>query len=123
MDFYIMLDTVLLSDTNVTYYVLFMMQIKNVYNMRIKETDRIKAVYNELTKLGATVTELEDGLIIQPAVKYNENVEIDTYDDHRMAMSFSLAGLKIPGVKIKDPDCVSKTFPNYFDEFEKIYTK
>ena len=98
-------------------------EIKNVYNMRIKETDRIKAVYNELTKLGATVTELEDGLIIQPAVKYNENVEIDTYDDHRMAMSFSLAGLKIPGVKIKDPDCVSKTFPNYFDEFEKIYTK
>lgn len=96
-------------------------EIKNVYNMRIKETDRIKAVYNELTKLGAKVTELEDGLIIEPAVKYNENVEIDTYDDHRMAMSFSLAGLRISGVKIKDPDCVSKTFPNYFEEFEKIY--
>jgi 3-phosphoshikimate 1-carboxyvinyltransferase len=98
-------------------------EIRNVYNMRIKETDRIKAVYNELTKLGATVTELQDGLIIQPAAKYNENVEIATYDDHRMAMSFSLAGLRIPGVKIKDPDCVSKTFPNYFQEFEKIYTK
>lgn len=98
-------------------------EIKNVYNMRIKETDRIKAVYNELTKLGAKVTELEDGLIIEPAVKYNENVEIDTYDDHRMAMSFSLAGLRIPGVKIKDPDCVSKTFPNYFEEFEKIYIR
>ena len=98
-------------------------EIKNVYNMRIKETDRIKAVYNELTKLGAKITELEDGLIIEPAVKYNENVEIDTYDDHRMAMSFSLAGLRIPGVKIKDPDCVSKTFPNYFEEFEKIYIR
>ncbi|ADL52691.1 3-phosphoshikimate 1-carboxyvinyltransferase [Clostridium cellulovorans] len=98
-------------------------KIENVYNMRIKETDRIKAVYNELMKLGAKVTELEDGLIIEPAVKYNENVEIDTYDDHRMAMSFSLAGLRIPGVKIKDPDCVSKTFPSYFEEFEKIYNR
>lgn len=96
-------------------------EIQNVYNMRIKETDRIKAVYNELTKLGAKVTELEDGIIIEPQAKYNENVEIDTYDDHRMAMSFSLAGLIIPGVKIKDPNCVSKTFPNYFEEFGKIY--
>jgi 3-phosphoshikimate 1-carboxyvinyltransferase len=96
-------------------------EIKNVYNMRIKETDRIKAIYNELTKLGAKVTELYDGLIIEPSKKYNENVEIDTYDDHRMAMSLSLAGLKIPKVKIKDPQCVSKTFPNYFDEFEKLY--
>ncbi|MGM0507591.1 MAG: 3-phosphoshikimate 1-carboxyvinyltransferase [Fusobacteriota bacterium] len=96
-------------------------EIKNVYNMRIKETDRIKAVCNELTKLGAKVTELEDGLIIEPVEKYNEGVSIDTYDDHRMAMSFSVPGLLIPGTKIKDPGCVSKTFPNYFDEFEKIY--
>ncbi|BDU50689.1 3-phosphoshikimate 1-carboxyvinyltransferase [Haliovirga abyssi] len=96
-------------------------EIKNVYNMRIKETDRIKAVYNELTKLGAKVTELEDGLIIEPVKKYNEGILIDTYDDHRMAMSFSLAGLLIPNTKINDPKCVSKTFPNYFDEFEKIY--
>lgn len=96
-------------------------EIKNVYNMRIKETDRIKAVYNELTKLGAKVTELEDGLIIEPSKKYNEGILIDTYDDHRMAMSFSLAGLLIPNTKINDPGCVSKTFPNYFSEFEKIY--
>ena len=96
-------------------------EIQNVYNMRIKETDRIKACYNELTKLGAKVTELEDGLIIEPQEKYNEGVEIDTYDDHRMAMSFSVAGLLIKDVIIKDPGCVSKTFPNYFDEFEKIY--
>lgn len=96
-------------------------EIQNVYNMRIKETDRIKAVYNELTKLGAKVTELHDGLIIEPVEKYNNGVEIDTYDDHRMAMSFSLAGLKVEGTVIKDPGCVSKTFPNYFDEFEKIY--
>lgn len=99
-------------------------EIKNVYNMRIKETDRIKACYNELTKLGARVIEKEDGLIIYPknsAGEYNKNVLIDTYDDHRMAMSFSLAGLLIENVKINDPACVSKTFPNYFDEFEKIY--
>ena len=96
-------------------------EIQNVYNMRIKETDRIKAVYNELTKLGAKVTELNDGLIIEPSDTYNEGIEIDTYDDHRMAMSFSLAGLKIKNTTINDPGCVSKTFPNYFDEFEKIY--
>ncbi len=98
-------------------------EIKNVYNMRIKETDRIKAVYNELTKLGAKVTELYDGLVIEPSEKYNEGIEIDTYDDHRMAMSFSLAGLKVKNTFINDPGCVSKTFPNYFEQFEKIYNK
>lgn len=99
-------------------------EIKNVYNMRIKETDRIKACYNELTKLGAHVIEKEDGLIIVPKdtpSQYNNNILIDTYDDHRMAMSFSLAGLLIEGVKINEAECVSKTFPNYFDEFNKIY--
>ncbi len=99
-------------------------EIKNVYNMRIKETDRIKACYNELGKLGAGVEELYDGLIIEPKEnidEYNNKVLIDTYDDHRMAMSFALAGLKIDGVLIDDPGCVSKTFPNYFDEFERIY--
>ncbi len=99
-------------------------EIQNVYNMRIKETDRIKACYNELTKLGCEVEELHDGLIITPQeniADYKTDVEIDTYDDHRMAMSFSLAGLKIEGTTILDPKCTSKTFPNYFDEFEKIY--
>lgn len=96
-------------------------EIKNVYNMRLKETDRLKALNIELTKLGAKVIELEDGIIIEPNDNYKENVTIDTYDDHRMAMSFSIAGLKIPGTIIDDPDCVSKTFPNYFDEFEKLY--
>ncbi len=99
-------------------------EIKNVYNMRIKETDRIKACYIELGKLGARVEELYDGLIIEPMENpsdYNKGVVIDTYDDHRMAMSFALAGLKIDNLLIDDPGCVSKTFPNYFDEFEKIY--
>ena len=96
-------------------------EIKNVYNMRLKETDRLKALNIELTKLGAKVIELEDGIIIEPNDNYKENVTIDTYDDHRMAMSLSIAGLKIPGTIIDDPDCVSKTFPNYFDEFQKLY--
>ncbi len=96
-------------------------EIKNVYNMRIKETDRIKAVCNEIKKLGGEVIEYEDGLTVIPKNQYKSGVEIDTYDDHRMAMSFTLAGLLIDDVNILDPGCVSKTFPNFYDEFEKIY--
>lgn len=125
----IIVDMKHISDTAQTLSVVSLFakgptEIKNVYNMRIKETDRIKACYNELTKLGATVVEKEDGLIITPKdtpSQYNNDVLIDTYDDHRMAMSFSLAGLLIDGVKINEAECVSKTFPNYFDEFAKIY--
>lgn len=90
--------------------------IRNVGNMRIKECDRISATVTELRKLGATVHEWEDGLSIQG----NETLHgatLETYDDHRMAMSFSLAGLKIPGVVILDPGCVSKTFPQFYDAF------
>ncbi len=98
-------------------------EIKNVYNMRIKETDRISAVCNEIKKIGGEVEEYEDGLTIIPKnlEDYNTDVDIETYDDHRMAMSFTLAGLRIEGINILDPGCVSKTFPNFYDEFEKIY--
>ncbi|MGE5329593.1 MAG: 3-phosphoshikimate 1-carboxyvinyltransferase [Deltaproteobacteria bacterium] len=95
-------------------------EIKNVYNMRLKETDRLRAVANELVKLGAGVEEKKDGITIYPASSYKA-AEIETYDDHRMAMSFTLAGLKIPGIRIANPGCVSKTFPQYFNEFQKIY--
>jgi 3-phosphoshikimate 1-carboxyvinyltransferase len=94
--------------------------IRNVYNMRLKETDRISALCNELRKFGAFVEEYEDGLKIVPSNDYKA-ADIDTYDDHRMAMSFAVAGLKIEGVRISNPACVSKTFPNFFIEFEKIY--
>ncbi len=97
-------------------------EIRNVSNMRIKETDRLKALNNELSKLGAEVVEKEDGLVIHPADSYRP-AEIDTYDDHRMAMSFALAGLRIPGIRIKDPGCAAKTFPDFFKEFEKIYQR
>ena len=93
--------------------------IRNVANLRVKECDRIAATATELRKLGAAVEEFPDGLSIRPGELHG--AEIDTYDDHRMAMSFALAGLRIPGVIIKDPDCVSKTFPDYFKTLESLY--
>lgn len=94
--------------------------VTNVANMRIKETDRITALKNEILKLGGEFIEREDSFTIIPKPSY-KGVTVETYDDHRMAMSFSLAGLKIPGVIIKECNCVSKTFPDYFKIFNKIY--
>ncbi|MDT8446715.1 MAG: 3-phosphoshikimate 1-carboxyvinyltransferase [bacterium] len=87
--------------------------IRNVANMRIKECDRITAVCTELRKLGAVAEEFEDGLAITGGGNL-QGAELETYDDHRMAMCFSLAGLKLPGVKLLEPACVTKTFPRYF---------
>ncbi len=93
--------------------------ITGIGNLRIKETDRIQALATELSRLGAGVDSGEDFLTIRPAKHYS-GAEIETYDDHRMAMSFALAGLKIPGVKIKNPRCVEKSFPDFFDRFGKL---
>ncbi|WP_380026897.1 3-phosphoshikimate 1-carboxyvinyltransferase [Effusibacillus consociatus] len=93
--------------------------IRNIGHIRIKETDRIHAVVTELRKLGVQVEEWEDGMRIYPASQIRP-AEIDTYDDHRMAMAFALVGLRVNGVKIKDPGCVSKTFPTYFEVFTKM---
>jgi 3-phosphoshikimate 1-carboxyvinyltransferase len=95
--------------------------ITGVSNLRIKETDRIKALVAELTQLGGSVKELDDGLVIVPGKL--QPAEIETYEDHRMAMSFSIAGLKIPGVKIKNPECVSKSYPDFFEELQSLYNK
>ena len=92
--------------------------IKNVANLRIKETDRLAALASELHKLGAGTETGPDWLRIQPAPL--RGAEIETYDDHRMAMSLSLAGLRVPGVVILDPGCVSKTWPDFFDAFEAL---
>ena len=86
--------------------------IKGIGNLRIKETDRIEALANELGRLGAEIETGEDFLIIRPS-EY-QGAEIETYNDHRMAMSFAIAGLIIPGVKIKNPKCVEKSFPDFF---------
>ena len=93
-------------------------RITNVGNLRIKETDRLAALETELRKLGAQATAGEDWLEIQPRPLHGAT--IDTYDDHRMAMSFSLAGLQVPGVVIRDPGCVSKTWPDYFEVFRQF---
>jgi 3-phosphoshikimate 1-carboxyvinyltransferase len=93
--------------------------IRNVANLRVKETDRLTALHRELSRLGATVEELPDGLIIRPPDRLTP-AAIDTYDDHRMAMSFALAGLKCPGLVINDPQCCAKTFPDFFERFERI---
>jgi 3-phosphoshikimate 1-carboxyvinyltransferase len=93
-------------------------RIRNVAHIRHKETDRIAAVATELRKLGADVDEFGDGLLIRPHAL--RGATIDTYDDHRMAMSFALAGLKSPGVVIRDPGCTAKTYPNFFADLAEL---
>jgi len=95
-------------------------KLHNIGSWRVKETDRIKAMATELKKLGAEVVEGEDFIEITPPIHIKENIEIDTYDDHRMAMCFSLVSLKNIPIIINDPACVNKTFPTYFEVLESI---
>ena len=87
--------------------------IRNIGHIRHKETDRIEALTTELRRVGADVDEREDGLTIRPGGLL-QCAEIETYDDHRMAMSFAILGLRSPGITIRDPECVAKTFPGFF---------
>jgi 3-phosphoshikimate 1-carboxyvinyltransferase len=93
--------------------------LKNIASWRVKETDRIHAMATELRKLGAMVEEGADYLCITPPQNF-QHATIDTYDDHRMAMCFSLAAFGGMGVRINDPHCVAKTFPGYFAAFAGI---
>ncbi|MDH3645100.1 MAG: 3-phosphoshikimate 1-carboxyvinyltransferase, partial [Gammaproteobacteria bacterium] len=93
--------------------------IRNIYNWRVKETDRLDAMSRELRKLGAKVEEGHDYLEISPPERW-QSATINTYDDHRMAMCFALCALGGAPVTINDPDCVSKTFPEFFREFERL---
>ena len=93
--------------------------IRNIYNWRVKETDRLVAMATELRKVGAEVVEGRDYLEITPPTEIVP-ATIDTYDDHRMAMSFSLAALGTSEITINDPSCVSKTFPDYFEQLSSI---
>ena len=86
--------------------------IRNVAHIRDKETDRISDLGRELARLGARIEERHDGLTVHPAQL--SSAELATYDDHRMAMSLALAGLVVPGVRILDPRCTGKTFPEYW---------
>jgi len=92
--------------------------IRNVAHIRHKETDRLAALATELRRVGAEVDEFADGLTITPRPLHG--AEIETYNDHRMAMSMALVGLKVPGIVIKNPGCVAKTYPGFWDDLEKL---
>ncbi|WP_427977646.1 3-phosphoshikimate 1-carboxyvinyltransferase [Agarivorans sp.] len=93
--------------------------IRNVYNWRVKETDRLAAMATELRKVGATVNEGHDFIEVTPPAQL-KHAAIDTYDDHRMAMCFSLVALSDTPVTINDPKCTSKTFPDYFERLQQL---
>ena len=93
--------------------------IRNIYNWRVKETDRLTAMATELRKVGADVVEGEDYISITPP-KLLKHAEIDTYNDHRVAMCFSLVALSDTPVTINDPKCTAKTFPDYFDKLAHV---
>ena len=94
--------------------------LRNIASWRVKETDRIAAMAAELRKVGAKVQEGEDFLVVTPPAKLIPNAAIDTYDDHRMAMCFSLVSLGGVPIRINDPKCVGKTFPDYFERFSAL---
>ncbi len=93
--------------------------IRNVAHWKLKETDRMTALKTELQKLGAQITATDSDLHIHPPTELKGG-RISTYDDHRMAMSFAVAGLRVPGIVIEDPDCVAKTFPDFFERLEAL---
>jgi len=93
--------------------------IRNIYNWRVKETDRLTAMATELRKVGASVIEGEDYISITPPLTL-KHAAIDTYNDHRVAMCFSLVALSDTAVTINDPKCTAKTFPDYFDQLAQV---
>ena len=97
-------------------------RLRNIASWRVKETDRIAAMATELRKLGAHVEEGADFLTVTPPAgsRLTDSAAIDTYDDHRIAMCFSLAALGGVTVRINDPKCVAKTFPDYFEQFDEV---
>ncbi|HLO17512.1 MAG TPA: 3-phosphoshikimate 1-carboxyvinyltransferase [Anaerolineales bacterium] len=94
-------------------------RISGIASARLKETDRVHATCTELTRLGIRVEEYADGMTIYPCNDI-QPATVQTYDDHRMAMAFSLIGLRVPGIAIENPSCVSKTFPNFFQVLDSL---
>jgi 3-phosphoshikimate 1-carboxyvinyltransferase len=94
--------------------------LKNILHLRVKESDRVAALTSELRKIGARAEKTADGMVIQGVA--NRGAEIECYNDHRIAMSFAIAGLAIDGVIIKDPDCVKKSFPDFWDRLDALST-
>jgi len=94
-------------------------EIKNVKHLKVKESDRLASVANELSKMGVEANLTDTGLVIKGGIPHG--AEISTYKDHRIAMSFAIAGLKVPGIFIKDEKCVKKSFPDYWNVFNCLY--
>jgi len=93
--------------------------ITNCAHLRIKESNRLQALATELNKTGVRIKETDDGLVIEGDAP--RGAEIETYNDHRIAMSFAVLGLAIPGMRIKDENCVDKSFPGFWEELGKLY--
>jgi 3-phosphoshikimate 1-carboxyvinyltransferase len=93
--------------------------ITGVAHLRHKESDRLQAVAAELARLGIEARETADGLVIRGGAP--KGAVIHTYNDHRIAMSFAVAGLKAEGMVITDPDCVAKSFPDFWEFFHRLY--
>jgi 3-phosphoshikimate 1-carboxyvinyltransferase len=96
-------------------------EITDAGRMREQECDRVHAMVTELERVGAKVEERPDGFSVWPVEAGRlRGADIETYNDHRMAMCFAVLGLKVPGIRIKNPSCVSKTFPNFFEKLERL---
>jgi 3-phosphoshikimate 1-carboxyvinyltransferase len=93
-------------------------RVRGIGFIRAKETDRIAAIVAELTRAGVRAQAHEDGFSVQPGEVHGARFE--TYDDHRMAMSLALLGLRVPGVEIADPGCVAKTYPGFFADLDRL---
>lgn len=93
-------------------------RIRNIAHVRHKESDRLAALVQELHKVGAHVAADDDSLLITPRPLHG--AELATHDDHRLAMSFALLGLRVPGIVIENPACVAKTYPNFFEDLERL---
>jgi 3-phosphoshikimate 1-carboxyvinyltransferase len=93
--------------------------ITKVPHLRLKESDRLAALAAELRKIGVRAQERVDGLVIEGNKPHG--AEIETYNDHRIAMSFAVLGLAIPGIRIQNEDCVDKSFPGFWEELGKLY--
>jgi 3-phosphoshikimate 1-carboxyvinyltransferase len=93
--------------------------IRKVAHLRIKESNRLEALVTELTKTGIRAEEMDDGIMITGGTP--RGAEIETYNDHRIAMSFAMLGLAVPGMRIRNPGCVGKSFPGFWEELGKLY--
>jgi 3-phosphoshikimate 1-carboxyvinyltransferase len=96
-------------------------RLTGLHTLRVKETDRIAALAGELRRIGCTVETTDDSITIDPATRHDEPAVIETYNDHRMAMAFAVLGLARPGISIRDPACVSKSYPAFWRDLARLY--